>query len=59
MIKHSRDVIDAVGLFDNTEEKIVVLGAIKLGAESAHLLDELAADEREMANVVAGEKIVR
>ena len=30
MIKHSRDVIDAVGLFDNTEEKIVVLGAIKL-----------------------------
>ena len=59
MIKHSRDVIDAVRLFCNAEEKIVVLGAIKLGAESAHLLDEFAADEREMADVIAGEKIVR
>ena len=39
-------------------EKIVVLGAIERGAESAHLLDQFAADEREMADIIAGEKIV-
>src|SRR4029077_20609454 len=58
MVKHSRDVIDSVGLFYNAEEKIVILGAIELGAESTHLLDQFAADEREMADVIAGEKIV-
>ena len=59
MIKHSRDVIDAVRLFCDAEEKIVVLGAVELRAETAHPLDELATDEREMADVIAGEKIVR
>jgi hypothetical protein len=59
MIKYPRDVIDAVRLFCDAEEKIVVLGAIELRAETAHLLYEFAADEREMADVIAGEKIVR
>src|SRR5262245_1651211 len=59
MIKHSRDMIDAVRLFCNAEEKIVVLGTIELGAESAHLRYKLAANEREMANVIARQKIIR
>ena len=58
MIKHSRDVIDAVRLFCDAEEKIVVLGAVELRPETAHPRDELATDEREMADVIAGEKIV-
>ena len=59
MVKHSRNVIDAVRLFCDAKEKIVVLGAVELRAEPAHPLDELATNEREMADVIAGEKIVR
>ena len=59
MIKDARDVIDSIRLFDDAEEEIVVLGAIKLRAETADLPHEIAPDEREMADVVTGKKIVR
>ena len=59
MIKHARDVIDSVRLFDDAEEEIVVLGAIKLRTEAADLPHEIAPDDGEMADVVAGKKIVR
>ncbi len=59
MIKHPRNVMDAVRAFDNAKKKIVVLCAIKLGTESAHLPHELAPDQGEVADVVAGKKIVR
>ena len=59
MIKHTRDVIDSIRLLDDAEEEIVVLGAIKLRAETADLPLEIPPDEREMADIVTGEKIVR
>ena len=59
MIKHSGDVINAVRLFCNPEEEIVVLCAIKLRAETAHLLYEFSAYQCEMADVITGEEIVR
>ena len=59
MIKHARDVIDSIRLFDDAEEKIVVLGAIKLRTEPADFSHQVAPDDGEMADVVAGKKIVR
>src|SRR4029434_4982049 len=59
MIKHPRNVMDALCAFDNAKKKIVVLCAIKLGTESAHLPHEIAPQQGQVANVVAGKKIVR
>src|ERR1044071_8395973 len=59
MIKDPWDVIDSRGLFDDAEEEIVVLGAVKVRTETADLPQEIAPDQREMADVVAGKKIVR
>ena len=59
MIKHPRNMMDAVCAFDNAKKKIVVLCAIKLGAESAHLPHQLPPHQGQMAEVIAGKKIVR
>ena len=59
MIKHARDVIDSIRLFDDAKKEIVVLGAIKLRAKAADFPQQVAPNDGEMADVVTGEKIVR
>src|ERR1700704_6154955 len=59
MVEHARDVIDPIRLFHDAEKEIVVLGAIELRTETAYRPQEVAPDDREMADVVAGKKIVR
>ena len=59
MIKHAREMIDSIGLFDDPEEKIVVLRAVKFRTETIDLPQEIAPDDGEMADVVTGKKIIR
>src|SRR5436190_12873736 len=59
MIKDTWNMIDSLRLFGDAEEEVVVLGAIKLRTETSDLPQQIAPDEREMADIVAGKKIVR
>ena len=59
MIKDARDVIDPIRLLDDAKKEIVVLCAIKLRTEPADFPHKIAPDDREMADVVTGKKIVR
>lgn len=47
------------GLFDEPEEEVVVLTAVALGALAAQLLIQRPLEDRQMADVVAAEQIIR
>src|SRR6202521_4809145 len=59
MIKDARDVIDPLPAFDHSQQKVVVLRAVKLRAESTDLVHKLPPNDGEVAKIIEGEKKIR
>ena len=59
MIQDARNVMDSVGLLDDAEEEIVILGTVEFGTEPADAQNECAPHDDKMAEVVTGKKEVR
>ena len=59
VIEHLGDVADLFGLFGEAEKEVVVLAAVKLGPQAAHLPKQLRRESRDMADIVAIGQIIR
>ena len=59
VVKNARHVVDAGRAFDDSQKQIVILRAIEFGMETADLAHHFGTDNREMADVIAGQKIIR
>ena len=59
VVEHLRDMGRAAGLLDEAEEEVVVLTAVAGGPLAAQLLVQRPPEDRQMADVVAAEQIIR
>ena len=59
MVANPAKVKDVARPLGRTEREVVVLSALVIGTERAHLVDQTAADREEMGHVVLGAQQVR
>ena len=48
MIQHPRNVHDVIGALDNSQQKIVILRAIQIGAKTSNVADKLPPQKNQM-----------